>query len=312
MADSNQSWEQQTIANILEMGIKEQRAKRRWGIFFKLVILAYLLAATFYLFGYKTKLNVTGKEFTAVVGIYGEIADDKDASADNLIPLFKKAFENPSAKAVMMRINSPGGSPVQTSEIFTEIKHIRSKHPEKKLYAVIEDAGASAAYWLACAADEIYADESSIVGSIGVLMSSFGFVDVMKKYGVERRLLTAGDNKGMMDPFSPLKPQWQAMMQKDLDLLHGVFIDLVKQARGDRLKVDNETFSGRFWIGLQAKEVGLIDGFGTPYTVARDIIGAPELVEYEVRQSLLSQIKGNIPGGSLKQALGDLQNGTLG
>lgn len=240
--------------------------------------------------------KVTRKAFTAVINVRGEISADKDSSAENIIPLLQQAFQNSNAKAVMLRINSPGGSPVQTAEINSEIQHLRSKYPDKKLYAVIEDIGASAAYMLACAADEIYADEASIVGSIGVLMDSFGFVDTMKKFGVERRLYTAGSNKGMLDPFSPTKPAQIAMLQKELDVLHGIFINYVKERRGSRLVVTNDMFSGRFWIGIESKDLGLIDGFGNPYTVARSIIGAPELVEYEIKQSLISQLTGSIPG----------------
>ncbi len=303
MSENDNSWEQNTINNMLEMTVKEQRARRRWGIFFKLTALVYVLGFTIVMLAPKSDLikNVAGKSVTAVVYIDGEIGDDKDASADNLIPLISKAFANPAAKAVMLRINSPGGSPVQTRYIAAEIKHIRKDYPDKKLYAVIEDSGTSAAYWLACAADEIYADESSIVGSIGVVLSSFGFVDSMQKLGVERRLYTSGSNKGMLDPFSPAKPNEVAMLQTELDLLHDLFISMVKETRGARLVMTDDMFSGRIWLGIEAKKIGLIDGFGSPYSVARDVVGAPEMYDYEVHQSIFSQLKDSI--ASKAQAL---------
>ena len=295
--DDNNSWEQKTLKNLLEQGIKEQRARRRWGIFFKLVIIGFVISVTLSLMHQNDMTpNVSRKPFTAVIDISGEISSDKDASADNIIPLLKKAFANDSAKAIMLRINSPGGAPVQSGTMYSEIKHLRSQYPDKKVYAVIEDLGASAAYMLACAADEIYADEASLVGSIGVLSESFGLVGAIKKLGIERRLYTSGSNKGMLDPFSPMKPEQVKMLQSELDQLHVLFINLVKESRGDRLHVSDDMFSGRIWIGLEAKPLGLIDGFGNPYTVARDIIGAPELVEYEIKQDLFSQLRSSITG----------------
>ena len=301
MTTHNNSWEQQTISNMLEMSLKEMRARRRWGIFFKLVY-AIIIITIILMIVASNNTKAPRKAFTAVISIDGEISADGNASAENIVPLLRKAFENTSSKAVMLRINSPGGAPVQASEINSEIQHLRSKYPDKKPYAVIEDIGASAAYMIACAADEIYADEASIVGSIGVLLDSFGFVDTMKKLGVERRLYTSGSNKGMLDPFSPTKPDQIAMLQKELNLMHTIFINYVKERRGARLVPTHDMFSGRFWIGLESKELGLIDGFGNPYSVARTIIGAPELVEYEIKQSLLSQLKGSIPG-ALRDAL---------
>lgn len=303
MAIDNDSWEHKTINKMLEMSVTEMRARRRWGIFFKLLYASIVIVIIFMAMS-KNSHKVPRKPFTAVINVSGEISADSDASAENIVPLLRKAFENSNAKAVMLRINSPGGAPVQTAEINSEIQHLRSKYPDKKLYAVIEDIGTSAAYMLACAADEIYADEASIVGSIGVLLDSFGFVDTMKKMGVERRLYTSGYNKGMLDPFSPTKPDQIAMLQKELDLLHKIFINYVKERRGSRLMVTNDMFSGRFWIGIESKELGLIDGFGNPYTVARTIIGAPELVEYEIKQSLFSQLKGSLPGALRDLLLG--------
>lgn len=303
MITENNSWEQKTINKMLEMTIIEMRARRRWGIFFKLIFIGFFaIIILSVIYHNNMTAGVSRKAVTAVVNIEGEISADKDASAENIIPLLHKAFDNSAAKAVMLKINSPGGAPVQTNQINSEIHFLRTKYPDKKVYAVIQDSGTSAAYMLACAADEIYADEASIVGSIGVLLDSFGFVDTLKKLGVERRLYTSGANKGMLDPFSPTKPEQIAMLQQELDALHGIFIDYVKQRRGSRLVVTKETFSGRFWIGIEAKKIGLIDGFGNPNTVARDIIGAAELVEYEVKQSILSKLGGSF-AGSLRDML---------
>lgn len=294
--EDKQSWEQKTIKDVLELTVKEQRAKRRWNIFFKLIFLSLVL---FFIVAYMQDNDtptVSRKTVTAVVNIDGEISADSYASAENIIPLLNKAFENAAAKAIILRINSPGGAPVQTHEMIMEIKHLRNKHPDKKVYAVIEDLGASAAYMLACVADEIYADESSIVGSIGVISESFGFVETIKKLGIERRLYISGSNKGMLDPFSPMKPEQVKMLQTELDILHDSFITWVKETRQDRLHITDDMFSGRIWIGVEAKKLGLIDGFGSPYTVARDIIGAPDLQVYEVKQSIISQLRSSISG----------------
>lgn len=293
--EDNNTWEQKTIKNILELNIKEQRARRRWGIFFKLTLFVFLFVLAFaYMQKDDNPASVRRKPFTAVVPIIGEISADKEASAANIIPMLNKAFETSNAKAVLLKINSPGGAPAQTNEIISEIKYLRAKYPTKRVYAVIEDVGASAAYMLACSAEAIYADESSIVGSIGVLSESFGLVGAIKKLGIERRLYTSGANKGMLDPFSPVKPEQVKMLQDELNQLHNIFITFVKQNRGSRLNVTDDMFSGRIWIGLEAKNIGLIDDFGNPYTVARDILGLPELVEYQYRQSLFSQLKGTL------------------
>lgn len=296
MTTDSDTWEQKTIKETLQSIVKEQRARRRWGIFFKLVIIFFIVMAVVGYYSQGKSSTTPHKPFTAVVNVSGEIADDKDASAENLIPLITQAFENKYSKAIILRINSPGGAPVQTNEMITEIKHLQSKYPDKKVYAVIEDVGASAAYMLACVADTIYADEASIIGSIGVLSESFGLVDAIKKLGIERRLYTSGSNKGMLDPFSPMKPEQVKMLQHELDLLHESFIAWVKESRGAKLKVTDDMFSGRIWIGVEAKELGIIDAFGSPYTVARNVIGAPDLVEYENKQSLFSQLKGSITG----------------
>ena len=294
MMEDNDSWERKTLNKMLEMTIKEQRAARRWGIFFKMFFVAYILIISFLLLMKKNDVlhSMQQKPFTAVINIKGMIAADKPASAENINPLLRKAFADPLSKAVLLRINSPGGSPVQAKQMYAEMKRMRAKYPEKKLYAVIEETGASGAYWLACGADEIYADETSIIGSIGVVLSSFGFVDTMKKVGVERRLYIAGDNKAMLDPFSPRDPKQDAMLNNDLTEVHNLFINLVKDSRGTRLKISDDMFSGRFWLGIDAKALGLIDGFGDTDSVARDIIKVPELIEFSTPDSIFSQLGG--------------------
>lgn len=292
MSNEPNNWERQTINNMLEMSLKEQRAKRRWGIFFKLFIIGYIVIFSLYSISEKEDMQfgMPNKPFTAVINVDGEISAGKSTSAEKIIPSMRDAFASSNAKAVMFRINSPGGSPVQVQQIYTELMRLKAKYPQKKVYAVIEEAGASGAYWLACGADEIYADKMSIVGSIGVILSSFGFVDTMQKLGVERRAYYAGDNKDMLDPFAPRNPRQDAMVQENIVMAHQLFVDVVKAARGDRLKITNDMFSGRFWLGMQAKDIGLVDGFGDPYTVARDVIEAPELVEFRAKENLFSQL----------------------
>lgn len=287
------TWERETLNNVLQQAIKEQRAKRRWGIFFKLFLLAYLVLITWAIMSQKNtvKMGLQQKAFTAVVNVQGVIDSDGDNSAEKLIPALNTAFSADGAKAVMLRINSPGGSPVQVQQIYTELLRLKTKYPKKKVYAVIEEAGASGAYWLACGADVIYADKMSLVGSIGVILSSFGFVDTMNKLGVERRAYYAGENKDMLDPFAPRNPKQDAMVMENINIAHELFANVVKEGRGDRLKINDETFSGRFWLGAQAKELGLIDEFGDPYTVARDVIQAPDMVEMNSKDSLFSQFK---------------------
>lgn len=306
MTEEINTWERNTINKMLEMSIKEQRASRRWGIFFKLLFLAYIVLITLFIVMQKKDLlrSVQNKAFTAVIDISGVLAADKPTSAQNINPLLRRAFEDPLSKAVILRINSPGGSPVQAKQIYSEMKRMRTKYPTKKLYAVIEESGASGAYWLACGADEIYADETSIIGSIGVVLSSFGFVDTMKKLGVERRLYTAGDNKAMLDPFSVRDPKQDAMLNSDLSEVHNLFINLVKESRGARLKISADMFSGRFWLGLDAKNLGLIDGFGDTASVARDIVKAPELVDFSPRESVFGQLGGGLGkyiGGAISE-----------
>ncbi|MCA0912073.1 S49 family peptidase [Marinobacter nauticus] len=264
----------------------EQRRSRRWGIFFKLLTFGYLFALLFMIrapFGEGVGAAVGAH--TALVEVNGPIAADELASADNLVGALRSAFEAENSKAVVLRINSPGGSPVQSGYVYDEIKRLREEYPDKKIYAVISDIGASGAYYIAAAADEIYANRASLVGSIGVVAGGFGFTEAMEKIGVDRRLYTAGDNKAFLDPFSPEQEEEVAFWQGVLENTHKQFIEAVRQGRGDRLADDPRLFSGLVWSGEQAVELGLVDGLGSSSWVARQLVGEEELVDYSRSRS---------------------------
>lgn len=234
---------------------------------------------------------------TAYINIYGEISADASTSADKLIPAIQKAFENDHAKALILRINSPGGSPVQAGQIYEEVQKQKGLHPEKKVYAVIDDIGASGGYYIASSADDIYADQASLVGSIGVITSGFGFPDLMKKIGIERRVLTAGENKSLLDPYLPLDKKTKAFWENVLTKTHEQFIDRVKQGRGNRLLNDPSLFTGLIWTGEQAVELGLIDGIGNIHSVSREIVGEADLVNYSPRKGFLGQLSSQVKSG---------------
>ncbi len=265
---------------VSQLGVEQRRA-RRWGIFFKLLTFFYLfLLIGIMAGGLSTDLKPSSDKYTGLVDLKGMIADGEEANADFLVSGLRAAFEAPGTQAVILRINSPGGSPVQSGYVYDEIKRLRGLYPNKPLYAVISDIGASGAYYIAAAADQIYADKASLVGSIGVVASGFGFVDTLEKLGIERRLYTAGDNKGFLDPFSEEKPKEVEFWKGVLTSTHQQFISKVMEGRGDRLKVTDQTFSGLIWNGEQALEMGLIDGLGSSGMVAREIVGAEEIVDF--------------------------------
>lgn len=269
----------------------EQRKSRRWGIFFKLLTFTYLFALFFLLqFPISGGIDSGSSKHTAVIDITGTIAADELASADNIVGSLREAFESENSVAVIMRINSPGGSPVQSGYVYDEMQRLKEKYPDKKLYAVISDVGASGAYYMAAAADEIYADKASLVGSIGVVAGGFGFTDAMEKLGVDRRLYTAGENKAFLDPFSPEKQEDVDFWEDVLETTHRQFIESVREGRGDRLADDEKLFSGLVWSGEQALELGLIDGLGSTSHVARQIVGQEELVDYSHRKSPFQDI----------------------
>lgn len=270
-------------------GVQEQRRSRRWGIFFKVLTFLYLFVALA-LFSPLFDLQKTaarGENHTALVEVKGMIADDEAASADNIVGSLRAAFDDPKTKGIVLRINSPGGSPVQSGYIYDEIRRLRGEHADIKVYAVITDLGASGAYYIASAADEIYADKASLVGSIGVTAASFGFVDLMGKLGVERRVYTSGEHKAFLDPFQPQKAEETQFWQGVLDTTHKQFIESVKKGRGDRLKVEGhpELFSGLVWSGEQALELGLVDKLGSTSFVAREVIGEKEIVDYTKQET---------------------------
>lgn len=282
-------WERGMLEKLALGMLQEQRSARRWRIFFRLAWLLVFAAVAWALF----QRNIAGSEaaspHTAMVEIKGEISADGPASADMVVSAAKAAFEDEGAAALVLLINSPGGSPVQAGIINDELRRLKALH-KKPVYAVVEESCASAAYYIAVAADRIYVDKASIVGSIGVLMDGFGFTGTMEKLGVERRLLTAGENKGFLDPFSPQSPTQRGYAQQMLDQIHQQFIAAVKKGRGERLKATPETFSGLFWTGQQAVEMGLADQFGSLDYVAREIVKAEDVIDYTRRDNVAERL----------------------
>lgn len=282
-------WERATLERLMFATLEEQRAARRWRNFFRLSWLAlilFLLWAAMHRGGSGTDKSLP---HTAVIEIKGEIASGADASAEFIVAAMRAAFEDEGAKAVVLLVNSPGGSPVQAGIVYDEIRRLKGKY-KKPVYAVVEETCASAAYYIASATDKIFVDKASIVGSIGVLMEGFGFTGLMDKLGVERRLMTAGENKGFMDPFSPQTDRQRAYAQAMLDQIHRQFIDAVKAGRGARLKETPELFSGLFWTGQQAVELGLADQLGNLDFVAREIVKAEDLVDYTRRDNVAERL----------------------
>ena len=292
--------------------LRDRRSERRWRLFFRwmwlllAVVLVWAVAASRH-----ASTTPTGPH-TALIEVHGEIADGAEASAENLLPGIKSAFEDASAQAIVLRINSPGGSPVQAGILYDEIRRLKALH-KKKVYAVVSETCASGAYYIAVAADEIYADKASVVGSIGVLMDSFGATGLMEKLGVERRLIAAGDNKGIGDPFSPLSDKQRAYIQATLDQIHQQFIGVVREGRGNRLKETPEMFSGLFWNGEQALKMGLVDHLGNLDYVAREIVKAEEVIDYtpkeNVAERLAKRFGASIGAGAVKalRGLGEIR-----
>lgn len=288
------SWEKDTLNRLAFAAINEQRRARRWSIFFKSLFFIYLFVIFFYIPSDWNKGTIKSAKHTALVDLEGVIAANTEASADNLVGALRAAFKDKKTAAVLLRINSPGGSPVQSGYVYDEIIRLREQYPDTKLYAVITDICASGGYYIAAAADEIYADKASIVGSIGVLMDGFGFEDAIKKLGVERRLMTAGKHKGVLDPFSPLKKDEVAHVQSLLDTVHRQFIDSVKAGRGDRLSDSPQIFTGLFWNGEESVRLGLVDGLGSASYVAREIIGEENIVDFTARPNYLDRFADRI------------------
>lgn len=290
-APGEEGWEKYLVNRVVEEGIKERRRSRRWGVVFKLLTFAYLFALLVVFWPDDFLEGVTpAEEHTAVVDVKGIIAPETRASADDIISALRKAYEDKKTKGVVLRINSPGGSPVQAGYMYDEIRRLREKHPDIPVYAVAVDLCASGGYYVAAAADKIFVDKASLVGSIGVRIDAFGFQQAIDELGIERRLLTAGENKGILDPFSPLPEDQRVFLQGILDRLHEQFIAAVKQGRGDRLKGGEEIFSGLFWSGEESIRLGLADDLGSTGYVAREVIGAEKTVKFTAEKDLLERL----------------------
>lgn len=287
MSDSNDvQWERKVLEKLALEALAEQRRGRRWGIFFKLLGFGYLAVILGLLVDWGQADKVAdGAKFTALVSLNGVIKAKGDANAEHVISGLQAAFEDKHTAGVILRINSPGGSPVQSGIINDEMRRLRAAHPEIPLHVVVEDVCASGGYYVAAAADKIFVDKASIVGSIGVLMDGFGFTGTMEKLGVERRLLTAGESKGFLDPFSPQNEQHKDHAKQMLSEVHGQFIDVVRKGRGKRLKETPDMFSGLMWSGARSIELGLADGYGTVDSVARDVFKASDVRDFTVKQN---------------------------
>lgn len=306
----NGNWERDVLEKLVLASVKEQRKSRNWSIFFKILGFSYLFLLMYLIFGHGSgrgdKMTV-GAKHTAVVELNGVIATGKPASAETVNESLRDAFKNKNTKGVILRINSPGGSPVQAGQIYDEIRRLRAKYPAIPLYAVVEDVCASGGYYAAAAADRIYVDKASLIGSIGVLMDGFGFTGAMEKLGVERRLLTAGTNKGFMDPFSPMNPVQREHAQKMLGDIHQQFIKVVREGRGKRLQDAPELFSGLIWSGEQGIKLGLADAYGSVASVAREVIKAEELVDFTKHEDFAERLAKGLGAGAMsnvQQSLG--------
>ncbi len=295
------NWERAVLEKLALSAVQEQRRSRRWSILFKALGFLYLTVVLVLATGWFKGDGVgIPKNHTALIDMQGVIASG-EVSADSIISSLQGAFDDEKTRGVILRINSPGGSPVQAGQIHDEIKRLRAKHPKIPLYAVVDDICASGGYYVAAAADKIYVDKASIVGSIGVLMDGFGFTKTMEKLGVERRLLTAGENKGFLDPFSPVDPKQQGFARDMLEEIHGQFIGVVRAGRGKRLKETPDMFSGLVWSGEKSIQLGLADGLGSVESVARDVIKAKDVVDYTQQDSFAERLAGRL-GASIGKA----------
>ena len=282
-------WERATLEKLAFASLNEQKAARRWKTFVRISWLLFFVVLLWLALHRGTPATDASVPHTAVVEIMGDIASGADASAEFVNAALRSAFEDEGSKAIVLLINSPGGSPVQAGMMNDEILRLKAKH-KKPVYAVVEETCASAAYYIAVSADQIYVDKASIVGSIGVLMDGFGFTGLMEKLGVERRLLTAGENKGFLDPFSPQSDKQRVFAQSMLDQIHQQFIGVVKAGRGKRLKETPEMFSGLFWSGQQAVELGLADHLGNLDYVAREVVKVEEIIDYTRRDNVAERL----------------------
>ncbi|MFL6579926.1 MAG: S49 family peptidase [Burkholderiales bacterium] len=301
-AGAKENWERQVIEKLARSALDEQRKSRNWGIFFKTLTFIYLFALLFIAFGWLGGREPLPGDHSALVEVNGVIGAGSHANADIISQGLQDAFENKGTKGVILRINSPGGSPVQAGTINSEIRRLRQKYPKIPLYAVVEDICASGGYYVAVAADQIYVDRASIVGSIGVLIDGFGFTGTMDKLGVERRLLTAGENKGFLDPFSPMNASQREYAQKMLSEIHQQFIDVVRKGRGKRLKEGPDTYSGLVWTGQRSIELGLADALGSVEYVAREVIKAEKIIDFTPKENIAERFAKRF-GAAMSEAL---------
>ena len=302
MAEEN--WERGVIERLATEGLREQKRARRWGIFFKLLTFTFLFATLLVTIGAISESTHTCLDkCTALVELRGELDADSPASAENITSGLQAAFKNKGTQGVVLRINSPGGSPVQAGEINDEIRRLRAKYPATPIYAVVEEVCASGAYYVAVAADQIYVNKASLIGSIGVIIDGFGFVGAMDKLGIERRALAAGENKTFLDPFSPLSPQQRDYAQGMITEIHQQFIAAVKAGRGTRLKESPELFSGLVWNGARGIDLGLADALGSVDYVAREVIKAEDIVDFTVKENLTERLARKF-GATLGKSLG--------
>ena len=300
------NWEREVLEKIALSALNEQKIARRWNIFFRLLTFTFIFVLLFLGYGAEHTSKGSSGNHTALIELNGVIGEKDEVNAKDFFESIRRAYESSGTKGIILKINSPGGSPVQAGMINDEIKRQKLLHPKIPVYAVVEDICASGGYYIAVAADEIYVDKASIVGSIGVLMDGFGFIDTMKKVGVERRLMTAGSNKAMLDPFSPVNPKQQAFVQTMLNEVHQQFISVVKEGRGNRLKDSPETFSGLFWNGESAVKLGLADGIGNYDFVAREMIKAEDIVDFTTYESFTDRFArkfGASLGASMNQSI---------
>lgn len=308
----NENPEKELLERLAFASLKEQRRSRRWGIFFKSAFLLYLIVIVWIMLPPDTfELSSRANRHTALIDIHGVIEAGGAADSDSIATSLNEAFKDSNTDGIILRIDSPGGSPVQAAYIYDEIRRLQKKYPKIKVYAVCSDLCTSAAYYIASATNQIYANPSSLVGSIGALMDGFGFVDAMHKVGVQRRLFVSGAHKGMFDPFSPLTDQDKAIAQKMLNIVHQQFINKVKEGRGNRLKDDPDLFSGLAWTGEQALPLGLIDGFGSAGYVAREIIKNDNIVDYSIKPSYMEILASKVGATFAKSIKSELMGAQM-